>query len=433
MRQIFYQTISQKKLWKRTDKLLLAVSGGVDSMVMLHLCSFLHNDIAVAHCNFRLRGADADGDEQHVKTVCDEMGINCHTIAFDTISYAKERGISIEMAARDLRYDFFENICKTNGYDKILTAHHANDNAETILLNLIKGTGVRGLMGIPSFRDNIVRPLLVFTRAELEKYASQNNISYRVDATNMESIYTRNKLRNEVIPLLEGINPSVVKTLSNNIERFSDLWSLYDENIIGCIDRLAKNDIVEIADLKKEKYLKSIVYEWLRPYRFPSNIAEEVCDSLNNKEEKVFYASEFRLVKSRDRLYLLDRENSKNESFSITEQGINEPIKLQIEKLKTDIEILKEKNIAYIDTSKIRFPLLLRRWKKGDRFTPFGLKGSKNISKVFKDLKYSKMQKEQAWVLCSEDKIVWLVGERMSNDFRVTEQTKSIIKISLIS
>lgn len=433
MRQAFYRTISKESLWTRQDQLLLAVSGGCDSMVLLHLCSFLHNKIAVAHCNFGLRNYDADADEQLVKEMCERLEIPCHTIRVNTIEYAQEKNLSIEMAARNLRYDFFQQLCKDNGYMKILTAHHANDNAETLLLNLIKGTGVRGLTGIPRQRDNIVRPLLSFTRKELENYAKQNNIEYRTDATNKESIYQRNKLRNEVLPLLETINPAVVQTLCENAHRFRDLRQLYEETIASRLEVLVQGTSIKIDELQKEKYIGTILYEWLYPLGFPAVVADEMAETLKHTEEKIFYAPSFRLIKSRGYLHLVKKNTTDNQVFFVNELGIKEPINLEIKKIGRTEQLLEEKHIAYLDAEKLVFPLELRHWKQGDHFKPLGLKGSKKISKFFKDLRYNTLQKEQAWLLCSEGRIVWVVGERIDDNYKVTERTSVITKITFVS
>lgn len=431
MRQSFYRTISRENLWNRQDKLLLAVSGGVDSMVLLDLCSHLHNEIGIAHCNFQLRGEASDADENLVIEEAKRMGVFCESTKFDTIGYAQEKGVSIEMAARTLRYDFFQHLLEKKGYTKILTAHHANDNAETLLLNLIKGTGIKGLTGIPTRRENIVRPFLHFKRKDLVAYAMQNHIRYREDATNKEVIYQRNKIRHEVIPLLETLNPAVVETLNENIQRFQEVRKVYEEVMQRRLQFFVQEDSIDIEKLKNEPYRISVLYEWLSVYDFPRITATEVSESLEHQEEKVFYAPAHRLVKSRNKLYLTPYPLEKEKEYAITLNGITVPIRLSFTEINPPKKFSKHKDIAYFDLEKLSFPLILRKWQEGDRFFPIGMKGSKKVSELFKDLKYSILQKEGTWLLCSGEEIIWVVGARADDRFRIMKNTTRAIKVVL--
>lgn len=424
-----FRKIAEKyHLWEDKDTLLVAVSGGLDSMVLLELCRQLYNPIAIVHCNFSLRGKASDADENLVVKTCEKHQLTLHRKTFDTIAYAQEKGISIEMAARDLRYDYFQELCEEYGYTKIVTAHHANDNAETLLLNLTKGTGIKGLTGIPRQRDSIVRPLLAFSRKELQGYAQMHNLPYHNDATNEDTIYQRNKIRHKVLPLLEEINPSAIQTLNADAERLQEVRGIYEEYIQSRIDFLVRNNELTIQELANEKYPQSILFEWLSPYRFTATVSENILATLDDTEEKYFYSKNFRLLKSRGRLQLTTLKHEEQTVFEVEKEGITNPIVLTMEDFNGTME--KTANKAYFDLDKLQFPLQLRRWEEGDRFIPFGLKGSKKVSELFKDKKLSFVQKENVWILCSEEEIIWVVGLRSDDRYKITPNTQKAIKIT---
>ncbi len=428
MRYRFRKTVEKYALWDFDEPLLIAVSGGLDSMVLLDLCRELDNPIAVAHCNFGLRDTASDKDEELVKKVAQNLNLPIHTIRFETIDYAKEKGISIEMAARDLRYAYFDELCQKHGYSKILTAHHNNDNAETFLLNLAKGTGIKGLTGIPRVRENIVRPLLNFSRTEILEYAKNQQLEYREDLTNTETIYQRNRIRHSVLPVFKEVNPAIVTTLNSNMERLQEVRDIYENHIAEKLQQLVKDETVSIAELRKEKHQKSLLFEWLQPYGFATNIAEDVANSLSETEEKQFFTDNYRLVKSRGILQITTIPQRKENTYEVTEKGIESPIKLEIKKF--DGTLQKEKHIGYFDADKLEFPLKLRRWKVGDKFIPFGLKGSKKVSELFKDAKLNTLEKENVWLLCSGEKIIWVVGLRTADFCKITPQAKNALQIT---
>ncbi len=428
MRYRFRKTVEKYALWGFDEPLLIAVSGGVDSMALLDLCRELDNPIAVAHCNFGLRGAASDKDEELVKKVAQNPNLPIHTIRFSTADYAKENGISIEMAARDLRYAYFKELCQKYGYSKILTAHHANDNAETFLLNLAKGTGIKGLTGIPRVRESIVRPLLNFSRTEILEYAKNQRLEYREDLTNTETIYQRNKIRHSILPILKEVNPAIIKTLNSNMERLQEMRDIYENHIVKKLQQLVKNETISIVELQKEKHQKSLLFEWLQPYGFATNIAEDVVNSLSETEEKQFFTENYRLVKSRGTLQITTIPERKKNTYAVTEKGIENPIKLEIKKFAGILQ--KEKHIGYFAAEKLEFPLKLRHWKVGDKFVPFGLKGSKKVSELFKDAKLNTLEKENVWLLCSGEKIIWVVGLRTADFCKITPQTKNALQIT---
>ncbi len=423
-----FRKIAEKhQLWNDDDTLLIAVSGGLDSMVLLDLCRQLYNPIAVAHCNFQLRGDDADADEKLVKEICLQHKIQLHSKRFDTKNYAEQNGISIEMAARNLRYAYFEELCKQHGYTKIVTAHHANDNAETLLLNLTKGTGIKGLTGIPRQRENIVRPLLAFTRNELQTYAEANLLKYHNDETNSNVIFQRNKIRHKVLPLLEEINPSAVQTLNADAERLQEVRNIYDDFVQKRLQKIVVNNTILIADLAKEKYSKSLLFEWLQTFGFSATVVDNVLATLLETEEKQFFAGKYRLIKSRGKLEVVTKTSQNKEVFEVGKSGISTPICLKIEAF--DGNLRKDKNTAYFDADKLQFPLTLRHWKRGDRFVPFGMKGSKKISELFKDAKLTTLGKENTWLLCSGNEIIWVIGLRSAECCKITPKTKNAIAI----
>lgn len=428
MHYLFRKIAEKHQLWTPQDSLLIAVSGGLDSMVLLDLCRQLYNPIAIVHCNFGLRGADADADQALVAELSSKHGLKLHTQRFATKAYAQEKGISIEMAARNLRYDYFQKLCRKYNYTKILTAHHANDNAETLLLNLTKGTGIKGLTGIPRKRDNIVRPLLAFTREGLQDYAKAHKITYREDLTNHETIFQRNKLRHDILPLLKEINPSVVQTLQADCERLQEVRAIYEAYITTRLQHLVRKKAISIPELTEEKHQQALLYEWLSPYGFSATVTTDILATLSETEEKKFYANSYRLLKSRGRLQLTTLPQTQQETFNVGEQGIKKPIALHIKPFRGKIEKSAPK-VAHFDKDKLRFPLILRRWKKGDRFVPFGLKGSKKVSETFKDLKLTTVEKENVWLLCSGSDIIWVVGLRTDNRYKINAKTQEAIQI----
>lgn len=424
----FRKIAEKQQLWDVDDRLLLAVSGGLDSMVLLDLCRQLHNAIAVVHCNFCLRGKESDADEKLVSKVAKQHELKLHSKQFSTQEYAKAKGISIEMAARDLRYAYFQELCEKHAYTKILTAHHANDNAETLLLNLTKGTGIKGLTGIPRRRGNIVRPLLAFTREQLQEYATKQALAYREDATNKATIFQRNKIRHQVLPLLQEINPAVVRTLQANSEKFQEVRSIYEDYISNRLQSLVKNQQVKIVLLAQEKHPQSLLYEWLTPYGFSATVVADVLQTLTETEEKIFFAEKHRLIKSRGKLELAKHREEIAQTYEVTTQGIQTPITLALEDFNGKME--KAANTAYFDAEKLQFPLQLRHWKEGDRFVPLGLKGSKKVSELFKDHKLTTLEKENIWLLCSGNTIIWVVGLRTDDRYKITPKTTKAIQIT---
>ncbi len=423
-----------------SGKVIVALSGGPDSVALLHIMKRLGFNCLAAHCNFHLRMEESDADELFVRNLCETLKIELYCIDFDTIKYADDHKISIEMAARDLRYNWFEKLAKELDANTIVTGHHADDNVETMLLNLIRGTGIRGLSGIPPRNGMIFRPLLTITRDEILKYLNDNNLNYRTDSTNALNDFSRNKIRNEVLPLLQTINPSVKQTLSKSIARFSDIRLVYEQHtsekiylVVDKSDKCLKIDIEKILSYPSPELL---LFEILYPLGFHPDVIEQVNSNLISESGKLFYSKEYKLLK--DRNYLILNANNENEisiyTISQNETLIVTPFKIKIEHFKRNYEfsIQKKSNYLYVDAQKLKFPLQLRRWQNGDVFFPFGMKGSKKVSDYLIDTKVNIIDKENIWVLISDNDIIWVVGCRADNRFRISEKTSDVIRFEFV-
>ncbi|WP_374175353.1 tRNA lysidine(34) synthetase TilS [Flavobacterium tructae] len=417
-------------------KLFLAVSGGLDSMVLLHLFQQLPFEIAVLHCNFQLRGLESFGDQDFIQKYCDENGILIFSTQFDTEAFAKDYKLSTQVAARELRYNWFYELLETENFDYILTAHHADDNLETFIINLTRGTGLDGLIGIPEQNDKIVRPLLPFSRVEILEYAKQNNILWREDSSNASNKYLRNKIRHDLVPILKEINPNFLNAFQKTQEYLQESQEMVEDASIMIYQQVAKeegeNIHFDLNQLKKLPNYKSYLYQWLNEFGFVA--WNDIYDLAEGQSGKQVFSADFRLLKNRDTLILSPiSELEENEVFEIgaDEKDVNFPLKLRLCQVD-DITIDSNKAI-FVDAEKIHFPLILRKWKEGDVFHPFGMNGkSKKLSKLFKDEKLSLIEKEKIWILCSDNQIVWVIGIRQDERFKIENTTNEIIKIELL-
>lgn len=435
--QRFKEHNAAKKLASQTKRVLLTVSGGLDSMVMCHLFSAVRYPFAIAHCNFQLRGEEANGDEALVKTLADAYGVTVLTKRFDTKAYAAEKGLSIQLAARELRYTWFEELRQEHKLDNIATAHHLNDNIETILFNLTKGTGIRGLRGIPVKQGKIIRPMLFASREEIEAYAKEHNIAYREDSSNASDKYTRNKIRHHIIPLLKEINPALEQTFADKIELFTELEGVYEKTLGKEAKQLflqRRNDIyIPILKLKKVKHAGSALYEYLNEYNFTKEQVEDILASVDGTPGKQFITDKARIIKDRQ-FFILSKLPEQNITAKLINEGDTE-LDLGDKKLtikQGDIKPTADKTIAYLDADKLQFPLIVRRWKQGDYFYPFGMKmKKKKLKKFFVDEKVSLTDKENIWVVESGERIVWVAGYRIDERFKVGAQTKQVYSIAI--
>jgi tRNA(Ile)-lysidine synthase len=417
------------------SRLLIAISAGIDSVVLAHLCKQLDLNFALAHCNFNLRGDESNKDEEFVLELGDQLDVEVFIQNFDTQAYANEHKRSIQMAARELRYHWFAELAAQLQFDYIVTAHHADDNLETFLINFIRGTGLNGLTGIPEVNDNIVRPLLQFSREQIEFYAKENNISWREDSSNSTRKYLRNKLRHEVVPILKEINPALLDSFKNTLENLNDTADIVDESLNAvakrAITKIDENGITyKISEFKKVNNSKAYLFEMFKDYGFTE--WNDVLDLLDAQSGKQVFSNTHRLIKHRDDLILSELASSHHESITITkaDNKIVTPIGiLRFEKAETVVDASNYE--IFVDRNILNFPLELRLWRKGDYFQPYGMKGKKKISKYLKDEKLSLIEKENTWLLTSDEDIVWVIGKRADDRFKVTDDTKQILKIDL--
>jgi tRNA(Ile)-lysidine synthase len=436
--------IHKENLIPNNTKVIVGLSGGMDSMVLLDILILLGYRCTAAHCNFHLRGEESDRDENFVKKWCKSIDIPFTSINFDTKQYAVDRKISIEMAARELRYNWFETLRRHHQADFIAVAHHKDDSVETVLLNLIRGTGIKGLTGISPKNGYIVRPLLGISRSEIEKYISERDIPYVTDSTNNEDLYLRNALRLNVLPILEKLNPSVKDTIYRTSKNVTEAEKVYSDSIQKAIKKAFNDNKIDINVLKHTASPRSVLFELLTPYNFTPSTIEDISESINSISGKIFFSErgsysenkKYRLIKDRN-FFLFEEVKEKceeDETYSIEEgiREINSPINLKIKELRAPVEIKYNRHFLYVDAEKIKYPLKLRKWRTGDWFIPFGMRGRKKLSDYFTDRKFSLKDKDDAWILTSSEDIVWIVGERNDDRFRITEDTKKIIIIEYV-
>ena len=416
-------------------KLFLAVSGGLDSMVLLHLFQQLPYEIAVLHCNFQLRGMESFGDQDFIQKYCDQNNIPFFTTQFDTDAFAKDYKLSTQVAARELRYNWFYELLETHQFDYVLTAHHADDNLETFIINLSRGTGLEGLIGIPEENDKIIRPLLPFSRDEILQYAKENNIEWREDSSNASNKYLRNKIRHDLVPILKEINPDFLKSFQKTQSYLQESNEMVEDASIMIYQQVAKEEGNEIhfdlAQLKRLPNYKSYLYQWLKEFGFLA--WKDIYDLTDSQSGKQILSTEYRLLKNRTTLILSPISDPyQDEEYVIEENStqVNFPLKLKIS--VSDAIAINTNTAIFVDAQKIQFPLVLRKWKEGDVFQPFGMHGkSKKVSKLLKDEKLSLIEKEKIWILCSENRIVWVVGIRQDERFKMDTTTNKILKIEL--
>lgn len=418
------------------SKILIAISGGVDSVVLTHLCKETNLDISLAHCNFNLRGKESDGDEAFVMELADALEIEVYIEGFETEAYARGKKISIQMAARELRYHWFEELRETLQFDYVFTAHHANDNLETVLINFVRGTGLEGLTGIPEKNGFILRPLLPFSREDIEDYARNTHLKWREDSSNASGKYLRNRIRQEIIPKLTDMNPQLLEGFGNTRKHLQQSSVLIEDYISALFPRIAKEEeygySFRIKMLKTIPHLRAVLYELFRSFGFTE--WNDVYDLLDAQPGKIVYSKTHRLIKDRENLLLTTFPSINEREYEILagEEVVMLPMgTFQFE--EADEISDAGKNMIYLDLNKLQFPLTVRKWEEGDSFQPFGMKGRKKLSKFFKDEKLSLPQKENCWLLCSRGEIVWVIGYRADARFGVDADTSTILKLTYTS
>lgn len=432
LQEWFQQYIEEHHLFRPEHKLLLAVSGGADSVALAHLCAEAGYSFTMAHCNFRLRGAESDRDEAFVRRLGERLNVPVLVQHFNTRKFAEEKALSIQEAARALRYGWFFELLSLgeHSFSRIVTAHHADDNVETVLMFLFRGTGIRGLTGIPVRNAQIVRPLLFARRSELENYLKQKGIDFVQDSSNFSEKYDRNFIRNKVLPLVREHYAGVDENILSSIGRFSDAVAIYSEAI-----ELKKKKLMEqrgaewhipVRKLKKQEPLHTIVFELIRPFGFSPAQTFEVIRLLEAHTGRETVSATHRIIKNRDWLIISPVHAATAPVYVVND--VNDVVEIpggifsfKEMAVKKDMRFPTDAFEALVDGNKISFPLIIRKWKTGDYFYPLGMRKKKKLARFFIDLKLSKTEKENVWVMESHKKIIWLIGYRIDDRVKITE------------
>ncbi len=425
MLNILSQFISQHNLISSDDKLLLAVSGGKDSVCMTHLFSELPYEFGIVHCNFKLRGAESELDEQFVSNLAKDFGVDFYSMSFDTALYARNNSLSIQMAARDLRYQFFNEVLQKYNYTKIVTAHHSDDSIETLLIKKSRKSSLGALQGIPIKNGNIIRPMLALSTKQIEEYIKNHSIAFRLDKSNLSSDYQRNRIRHEVVPNLS--KSELLQEIEENKRIYAKLISDTEHYLEHHTTEKDGAKFFEIEYLKTLINKDEILYECLKYYG-PFNW-KDVFALLDAEVGKQVLNSEYRIVKERNTLCLSEIPSKVESNIQIYKetQCVEQPISLKIDiHDSSSFNLIKDSKVSMLDYDKLHFPLTLRKWKNGDTFTPLGMVGRKKISDYLIDKKFSTIQKENTWVICSLDDIVCIVGERINESYKLVAETEKV-------
>ncbi|SOD18060.1 tRNA lysidine(34) synthetase TilS [Pedobacter xixiisoli] len=430
--QQFIDYISQHKLFDKADHLLLAVSGGKDSVLMAQLFKLAGYNFSIAHCNFNLRANEAQRDEAFVKLLADELGVPFHVTHFDTKAFAEQHKMSTQMAARQLRYDWFEEIRLQYDYQYIAVAHHQNDAIETVLLNLVRGTGISGMHGILQKRGRLVRPLLFLSRQEIDELIDASGLSFVEDSSNQSSKYARNKIRLNVIPHLREINPNLEETFVQNIHRFAETEALLQKVVMETSERLfveeSGNIQIEIAEVMNLQPQKLLFFELLKPFHFTASVVDEILSSLNKQSGTSFYSATHRLTIDRAQLIISPLTDTKEELLYFhREESLRISDKNLSLHVSENINFQADKNFAYVDADLLIFPLVIRYRQDGDRFKPLGMKSFKKLSDFFVDEKVPLPQKDKIPLLINGNgQLIWVVGMRQDERYKVSATTKKV-------
>jgi len=428
------QYITNKNLFSKDNRLLLAISGGADSVCLFFILKELGYNIELAHCNFNLRGKESDEDECFVKELAHKYGVTYHVKSFETQKYVNKQKISIQMAARVLRYKWFDELLVNNNLDFVITGHHKDDNVETFFINLIRGTGMNGLCGIKAKNKNIIRPFLDISRQEIEHYLSQKNITYRNDSSNSDLQYLRNKIRHQLMPLLKEMNPNIQQTITDEIFVVDRVNKVFQKEIDVIRGRLVveKEGVykLNISALIELEHLEIILFEILKSFGFSE--VNQIIKAINSQSGKQFFSDDYQLIIDREEIIISLLENNQaNIEILDIETEIQIPVSIKFT-TSADFSLDTNPNIVKLDFDKISFPLRLRKWKNGDKFKPLGMRNFKKVSDFFIDEKYSLLDKQKQWILCSEDEIIWIVGNRIDDRYKIDTHTKKVYIAELL-
>lgn len=433
MTQEFSKHINAHFAKLKTSRAILAISGGVDSVVLAHLLHEIKIPFAMAHCNFNLRGEASDGDEQFVEKLAEKLDVEVFTQGFDTLAFAKENKLSTQMAARELRYQWFEELRSSLNFDFILTAHHANDDFETFLINLSRGTGLDGLLAIPENNGHIVRPLIPFSRDVILAYAKKHSIEWREDSSNDSDHYLRNHLRHHAVPPIVEKVPHFLSNFGESQKHLADAKDLLDDYIALLYDQIVIEAFngyqFNIAALKTIPHRNAVIYQLLKHFNFTA--WDDIYALIDAQTGKYVSSGTHRIIKNRDHLLLTVAREPDAREILIAENECkmaHENLQLCVSEVDTFDEVNTQ--IAYFEKAALKFPLKLRKWQEGDYFYPFGMRGKKKVSKYFKDKKFSAIDKEKTWILCSGEDIIWIVGHRTDDRYKVDRsKNDTILKI----
>ncbi|HVI43782.1 MAG TPA: tRNA lysidine(34) synthetase TilS [Chitinophaga sp.] len=436
----FKEYIAQQKLYDPSQRVLLAVSGGVDSVVMLHLFKEAGFQAGIAHCNFQLRDQESERDEQFVKDLAARLELPLHTVRFDTNEYTARHNVSIQVAARELRYNWLEETRQQGGYAFIATAHHMQDGVETALMNFCKGTGIAGLHGILPKQEHIIRPLLFAEKAALVAYAALRRIEYVEDSSNITDKYTRNFFRHHIIPLMQEAFPAAVKNMDNSISRIREAETLYQQAMERHRKRLlvqqGDNWMVPVLKLQKSVPLQTIAWELFRGFGCSSAQVQQVLALLQSESGHYVETATHRIIRNRQWL-LITPVTTVAAPLQVIDAA---PARITYERGTLHIRQQERSNaaipsapsVAWLDATQVKFPLILRKWKQGDYFYPLGMRKKKKLSRFLIDQKLSLPEKENVWVIESDKRIVWIIGMRIDDRFKIMPGTKEIVAIENI-
>lgn len=442
MHKQLLQFIEKEKLFVKSDKIILTVSGGVDSIVMCDLFHKAKFSFGIAHCNFKLRGKESDGDKQFVSSLARKYNVPFWWKSFDTKPYAKKNKVSVQMAARDLRYEWLNRLAKDQQYDFIATAHHLDDSIETFFINILRGTGIAGLQGVPLKQGIVIRPLLFANKKMIRDYAESEKLEWREDSSNLTDKYLRNNIRHHLIPSLKKLNTGFEKTITKELSYFKGAAEIFkkfiEEKKKEIVVEEGKNILLNIKKLKDSGHAETILHELLRAYDFTPETTELIAQRMYTTAGKKFLSPTYRLIKDRDFLILTPNRSEAVEKEFIIKKNLKElkttDLHLKIETLLGGLTQIIDKNnsVAHFDFSTLAFPLKVRKWKQGDFFHPLGMEGKKKLSDFFIDKKIALSDKEKIYVLESGGEIIWVVGHRIDDRFKVLHDTRKMLKISIL-